>query len=62
MAKEDVVSKVEEVLRRAWIKKSLELQRAALFRSRGKEIPGSEIYALRTKELQLLDQLILEEG
>lgn len=54
------VAKQEEVLRKIWIRKSLELQKAALMRSRGKEIPGSEIYALRTKEIQFLEKLIEE--
>jgi len=55
-----MADKQDEVLRRVWIKKALELQKAALMRTRGKEIPGSEIYALRTKEIQFIDGLIEE--
>ena len=48
------------VLRRAWIRKALELQRSALIRSRAKEMVGSDIYNLRTKEIEFLDNMIKE--
>lgn len=47
-------------LKRAWLKKALESQRDAIKRSRQKEMPESEIYALRTRELQQLDQIYNE--
>lgn len=40
-----------------WLKKSLELQKNALIRSRAKEVVGSEIYALRTREIEALQSL-----
>lgn len=43
-----------------WLKKCVDLQRAALTRSRGKEIVGSEIYGLRTKELEALGNIALK--
>lgn len=49
-----------DVLKRVWVCKSLELQKSALMRSRNKEIPGSEIYGLRTREIQFLEDLIKE--
>lgn len=45
-------------LDRQWVKKSLEFQRAGLVRSQRLEMPGSEIYGLRGKEITALDVLI----
>lgn len=52
--------KQEDILRKAWIKKALELQKMALIRARQKEMVGSEIYALRTKEIQMVERFIEE--
>lgn len=49
-----------DALERAWVKKSIDLQLQALKRSRGNEIVGSEIYVLRTKELDALAALALK--
>lgn len=43
-----------------WLKKACETQRHALVRSRGKEMVGSEIYALRTREIDALNELIVK--
>lgn len=45
-------------MERAWIKKALELQRTALLRSRMKEVPGSEIWTLRGREVEALTGVI----
>lgn len=41
-----------------WIKRALEFQLRALSRGRAKEIPGSDIYVLRSKEMDGLVALI----
>lgn len=43
-----------------WVKKSLEAQRNILVRNRLKEVVGSEIYALRGKEIDALSALVLK--
>lgn len=50
----------DDVLKRLWIRKSLELQKAAMMRARNIEIPGSEVYGFRIWELEFLDKLIQE--
>lgn len=42
-------------LDRAWIVKALASLRQSLIRSRAKEMPGSEIWALRARELDMLE-------
>lgn len=37
-----------------WLRKAIETQRLQLFRSRSKEMDGSEIYVLRSRELDAL--------
>lgn len=49
-----------DALERQWLQKAAQLQRTALIRSRAKENAGGEIYALRTKEIQALDALLLK--
>lgn len=46
-----------EGLDRAWVKRCIATQRAALVRQRAKEIEGSDIDVLRGKEIQQLDAL-----
>lgn len=46
------------LLDRAWIRKSLELQRNSLVRARTKEMVGSEVYVLRGREIEALGALI----
>lgn len=46
-----------ELLEKLWIQKALELQIRSIMRARGTEIAGSEIYVLRTKEIDLLNRL-----
>lgn len=46
-----------ELLEKLWIQKALELQIRSIMRARGTEIAGSEIYVLRTKEIDLLTRL-----
>lgn len=59
MAKDTVVELGSvDVIQKQWIVKSLECQRAALVRSRTKEMVGSDIHALRGKEIDALDHLI----
>lgn len=41
-----------------WVRKALDTQRAALVRSKAKELSGSEIEALRSKEIAALESLI----
>lgn len=41
-----------------WLRKSLEFQSAGLVRSRSKETVGSEIYVLRSRELEAVRALI----
>lgn len=43
---------------RLWIRKALELQRAALVRARAKEMSGSEVWHLRGRELEGLNALL----
>jgi len=45
-----------------WIRKSIELQRASLVRSLTKEIPGSDIHVLRSKEIAALSTLNVKLG
>ncbi|WNK14296.1 MAG: hypothetical protein [Microvirus sp.] len=45
-------------LQKAWVKKSVETMRAVLVRSRGREVPGSEIDQLRGREVQALDAIL----
>lgn len=45
-------------LEKGWIVQSLNTQRAALIRSRNKEMTGGEIHTLRTKEIEFLNSLI----
>lgn len=40
-----------------WLRKSLEFQRAGLVRSRSKETVGSEIYVLRSREIEAVNAL-----
>lgn len=47
-----------EIMERAWIKKALEDKVKALSRNRANEIPGTEIYDLRTREIQYVNTLI----
>lgn len=49
---------VTQVLETAWMKRALELQQKALIRARSNEIVGSEIYVLRTKEIEFLGVMI----
>lgn len=46
------------VLEAQWVKKALEDERLKLIRARTKETPGSEIHALRGKEVEALSLLI----
>lgn len=50
----------DDPLAKLWVQRSLEFQRAALIRSRTKEVPGGEIYVLRSKEINYLTSLIEE--
>lgn len=55
------VKKMEfSLIEQLWLKKSVDLQRAALQRARLKELVGSDIYGLRTKELEALQALSLK--
>lgn len=45
-----------------WLRKSLQFQQAGLIRSRGKETVGSEIYVLRSREIEALSNLIMRIG
>lgn len=45
-------------LETAWLKKSLETQRAAIVRNRNKEMAGSEIHVLRGKEIDQINNLL----
>lgn len=49
-----------EGMDRAWIKAALQVQRAVLVRGRAKEMDGSEIYALRSKEIAAVDALLVK--
>jgi len=43
---------------RAWVRNALVVQRNVLQRSLNKELAGSEIHALRLREIQHVDSLI----
>lgn len=45
-------------LERQWIKRSVEVLRGTLVRSRAKEMQESEVYALRTREISAIDVLL----
>lgn len=62
MAERNAGVLLTEPLDRAWVKKSLESQRAMLVRSRGKEMVGSEVHELRGREIAQLDVLIQKVG
>lgn len=47
------------VYERGLVKLSLQTQRAVILRKRSGELPASEIYDLRSKEIAILDQLIV---
>lgn len=46
------------VMDRQWIVKALELQRTSLGRAMKNELPGSEISALRKKEIEQVSSII----
>lgn len=62
MADKPVVSLDLSVMDRLWIRKSLELQRTSIVRSRGKEMEGSPILALRDAEVAQLNALLARLG
>lgn len=43
---------------RNWVRRALETQRSVIIRSRGKEVPGSEIYELRSRELAQVNAVL----
>lgn len=43
---------------RAWVRRALEALRAQLVRARTKEMAGSEIYELRTREVNAVSSLL----
>lgn len=56
MAENQSVKKYEfSLLESQWLKQAVATQRAALTRSRNKEMAASEIYHLRTKEIEMLN-------
>lgn len=59
--KDDNVFHIEVgMLQRQWLRKCVELQKQALHRARGKEILGSEMYAIRSRELAELDAILVK--
>lgn len=46
------------IMDRLWIKRSLELQRTSLERSKGREMPGSDILTLRDKEIASINSIL----
>lgn len=54
MAQKSGVTLELEGLERAWIARSIEVLKGTLIRSRAKEMPGSEIYELRSREISQL--------
>lgn len=68
MAKEDLAGKPPTVglqlegLERAWVRRALEVLRGTLIRSRGKELAGSEVYEMRTREIAQLNALLEKVG
>lgn len=58
MATSKSYSVTVSLLERQWIEKSLDLQLKSLKRSLANEISGSEIYALRNREIEALSSLI----
>lgn len=44
---------------KAMILNALEFRRAALIRARGKEVPGSDIYRMRTEQIKVIGELML---
>lgn len=49
---------VKDTVERLWIQRALIGERERLLRGRAKEVAGSEIWALRGKELEFLNALI----
>lgn len=47
-----------DVMELAWLRKSCETQRNVLIRQRGKEQVGSEIYAMRGREVDAVNALL----
>lgn len=58
MAQSDKVQLELTAWDKLWIKKALETQRRVLERARSNEMPGSEIYVWRGKEIEALTTLI----
>ena len=58
MAKEGFVQVDLSVVERLWVQKSLSGQVSILKRSLTKELPGSDIYVLRQKEIDFLNTLL----
>lgn len=57
MAGKDEKNFVLDSLERQWVQQSIKTQRAVLVRKKNLERPGSEIEALRAREIQALDVL-----
>lgn len=49
-----------DVMELAWLRKSCETQRNVLVRQRGKEQVGSEIHAMRGREVDAINQLLMK--
>lgn len=51
-------SVVLTVLDRNWIRKALELQRTSVVRSRGREMEGSPVLAVRDEEVKQINSIL----
>lgn len=58
MAEQSIVKLELSVLERQYVKRSLEVLRTTLVRSRAKELAGSDVYTFRGKEIEALTALI----
>jgi len=56
--KDGVVAVELAVLDRQWIRRALETQRNVIVRARAKELAGSEIYELRTREVSQINAVL----
>lgn len=56
--KPDVQQLETSVVDRLWLRKSLELQRAAIVRSKGKEMEGSPVLKMRDEEVAQINSIL----
>lgn len=57
-AKDDLIKLEVTVVDKQWLRRALETQRNVIVRTRNKEVVGSEIYELRTREIGQINAVL----